>query len=62
MLREGGGELPKVSQKGVEQKRGEEKQRFLKRGASWVKLGQSVSALKGGTETPLRTMNNQRPP
>ena len=35
---------------GVEQKRGEEKQKFKKGGA---KLGQGVGALKRGAETPL---------
>ena len=51
------GELSKIPSKGVEQKRGEGKQRFSKgRGGQ---LGQGVGALKrGGLEPSLRTMNS----
>ena len=59
-IRAGGGcrrvvELSKIPLEGLEQKRGEGKQRFLKGGS---KLGQGVGALKGGTGSPLRTMTN----
>ena len=49
----GGGGLSKIPQKGVEQKRGEGKQRFSKRGG---KLGKGVGALKRGAWTSLWTM------
>ena len=46
--------MPKIPQKGVEQKRGEGKNIFERGG----KLGQEVGALKrgGGDGTPLETM------
>ena len=47
------GGMPKIPQKGVEQKRGEGKNIFERGG----KLGQEVGALKrGGAGTPLETM------
>ena len=46
------GELPKISEKGVEQKRREGKQRFQNGG----KLGQGMGALKrGGLEPPYKS-------
>ena len=47
--------MPEIPKKGVEQKRGKEKQRFLKGTVSRVKR-QEVGALKRGTGTPLETM------
>ena len=50
-----GAEKLKYLKKGVEQKRREGKQKFLKKGGS--KLGQDLGTLKRGAKTPLRTMH-----
>ena len=47
------GKLPEIPPKGVEEKRGEGKQRFYKEVG---KRGQGVGALKRGAGTSLQTM------
>ena len=55
-MREGGGELSKIPDKGVEQNRGEGTQRFLKGGQS----GSRDGFLKKGGWNPLQAMEKNK--